>query len=180
MTSLLPNFATRLNQLDGQITRIWKLVRNKIGSVITTNSDGTITLGSATRPISNIIMNSCVYFGVLSGDAYCLRNAIGNASLAWSQDGRSKTAMRNTYLGLFGVDYSVMRDFNGDAISVITSDGFYARAINGIDHIESFQDYLINQEIPYNLPPPNDLIAEKFNQDYHDTIDTGTEPLLPA
>lgn len=153
----LPNTATKLNYLCSQIQKIWKELNQKVNTVISTNSDGTITLGTMSNPVSRIIMSSEIQasdqFSALS-----ILNAINEVNMIFAQNG-SKTATGNTYLGIVpNSDFSVMRDSFGDATSVISSNGeFYARCINGVDTSAELQTFLEIRGIPYTLPPPLDM-----------------------
>jgi hypothetical protein len=42
----LPNTATKLNQMCGQISKLWKEMNKKVSSVITINSNGSLVIGT--------------------------------------------------------------------------------------------------------------------------------------
>lgn len=162
----LPNFGTALTQLNAQIYRIWKTLNEKVNNVVTTNPDGTITLGTITNPVSNLIMNSCIWFGVISGDALCIYDLEGVPQQVFDQFRSAKIATFNTYIGLNEyTPYGIMRDNDGCIITIVAPDGFYA--VNEIGWTKGevypdFEEFIVDkfgEQIPYCLPASDLLKA---------------------
>jgi hypothetical protein len=95
--------------------------------------------------------------------AISIVNATEAPIIRYSQE-NAKTSIANTYLGLLpGTRYSVIRDNFGDVVSVISSNGeMWTRlSINGVGtDFELFNTYLNSNNIPYNIPPPTDLLTD--------------------